>query len=92
MPTGAAGAYGRSTSLDAGATWGPADNTSNRKMLIRGIVVPPPSELRITDISIWKMTCFKFSRSPDGASPSKSRRKGRGQRSSTTISHRRRVQ
>jgi hypothetical protein len=48
MPTGVAATFGRASSPDAGATWSTPDNFSNRKMLIRGIALPPPPELVIT--------------------------------------------
>ena len=54
MPTGAAASFGRASSTDAGATWGGAsfDNTSNRKMLIRGTAGPAPQPFAITAINL----------------------------------------
>lgn len=54
MPTGAAASFGRASSTDAGATWGGAgfDNTSNRKMLIRGAAVTTAQALAITAINL----------------------------------------
>lgn len=47
LPTGSAAAFGRVSSGDAGATWGPVDNTSNRRMLIEGSALTTPPELGI---------------------------------------------
>ncbi len=43
MPTGVAGAFGGTSSRDAGATWGTPDKFSNFKMLIQGIALGTPS-------------------------------------------------
>lgn len=48
MPTGVAGVFGRASSSDAGVTWPTPDNGSNRKMLIKGTVLPVPPALVIT--------------------------------------------
>ncbi|MBE0544786.1 MAG: hypothetical protein IH623_25900 [Verrucomicrobia bacterium] len=50
MPTGAAAAYGRNQSQDGGVTWGPTDETTNRKMLILGTpsAASPPLAISFT--------------------------------------------
>jgi len=50
LPTGAATAYGRTSSADAGVTWGTPDTGSNRKMLITGIPVSIVPDLSITAV------------------------------------------
>jgi hypothetical protein len=48
IPSGAAGSFGRSTSLNGGATWGPVDNTSNYRMLIMGTASSSSPSLTIS--------------------------------------------
>jgi hypothetical protein len=44
-PAGVAGSYGISRSVDAGANWGGADESSNFKMIIRGTPASPAASL-----------------------------------------------
>ncbi len=52
IPTGEAGTRGRTTSSDAGTTWGAPDNSYNYKMLIRGTPSAPPPALVVTAVSV----------------------------------------
>ena len=51
MPTGEAGTLGRTSSGNAGATWGAPDNAYNHKMLIRGTAISTPQVLVVTVVS-----------------------------------------
>lgn len=52
-PAGDAGSFGASSSANAGATWGTPTESSNNKMLIKGIPTVNPQLLAITAVGIF---------------------------------------